>query len=439
MKSSLIKVSFALAVISLYTYVFAIMDIVDSAAPVVYTQGEQTNTQEKQPAQTTGEVQPPALNAFTGRVPGFADYDSPAALNAADFTTAVTGEDVYDFTTQTLRHEEPQLISQTAQTTQITVTTTPPPAHTTRIGTVTAATTTARRDSTTPPAATTRRNTATTPTPPSIPSPSPSEESLRITANGSTVELDAFEIVTRVVQAEIGSSFHKEAIKAQAVAAYTFIKRQNAAGLAPTLPLAATASDRVKDSVREVWGQAIYHNGELIQAVFSASSAGWTASALNVWGDNLPYLQSVRTSFDEQDPNRGLPISFTSQEIRDNVERHTGIQLTGDPSGWLRINSHVDTVYVGEMSIGGHTSFTSSGSTVNITGRVFRERIMGFALRSASFTFVYDSAGDSFLFTTNGYGHGAGLSQNGANILATHQGYDYVQILRFYYTGVEVR
>ncbi|MCL1789576.1 MAG: SpoIID/LytB domain protein, partial [Oscillospiraceae bacterium] len=109
------------------------------------------------------------------------------------------------------------------------------------------------------------------------------------------------------------------------------------------------------------------------------------------------------------------------------------------PEDWLKIINHVDTAYVGEMSIGGKTKFTSNGTETKITGRVFREKIMGFGLRSAAFTFSFDSKKDTFTFNTNGYGHGAGLSQNGANILATHEGYNYTEILKYYYTGVEVR
>jgi stage II sporulation protein D len=125
--------------------------------------------------------------------------------------------------------------------------------------------------------------------------------------------------------------------------------------------------------------------------------------------------------------------------IRDNVRRVTGIELTGDPANWLRIMSHVDTVYVGSLSIGGQTSFTRNGTTTQITGRFFREQIMGFDLRSASFTFTYNSATDSFTFTTNGFGHGVGMSQNGANTLARHLGYNYREILLFYYQGVSIR
>lgn len=67
-----------------------------------------------------------------------------------------------------------------------------------------------------------------------------------------------------------------------------------------------------------------------------------------------------------------------------------------------------------------------------------REVIMEFDLRSASFDISYDPASATFTFTTYGYGHGCGMSQHGANILATYYGYTYDQILGFYYPGTTV-
>ncbi|MDR0196857.1 MAG: SpoIID/LytB domain-containing protein, partial [Oscillospiraceae bacterium] len=251
----------------------------------------------------------------------------------------------------------------------------------------------------------------------------------------------ANDIVSRIVQNEIGSSFNREAIKAQAVAAYTYIKRQNALSATPTFILASAASDKVKECVNEVAGKGIYYNGELIQSVFCASTAGYSSSSVNVWGEDFPYLRSVKCVFDEQyDPNYGLTKVFTSNEVMLKVLKETGIELSGDPAGWFKILSWVDTVYVGELSIGGKTSYTNGGNEIKITGRVFREKIMGISeLRSAAFTVSYDNNRDTFTFTTYGYGHGAGMSQNGANILANNQGYGYVDILKHYYIGVEVK
>ena len=251
----------------------------------------------------------------------------------------------------------------------------------------------------------------------------------------------ALEIVGRMTQNEVGHTFAPEAIKAQAVAAYTYVKFCNEYGTYPSVGLASTVSDSVNVLVQSVLGKAIYYNGALIQAVYSASSAGYTASSKNVWGSDYPYLQSRFCDLDKQyDPNYGRKVEYTSAEIKSKVLEKTGIELTGDPSGWLSVETNVDGFYVGQMNVGGYHSYTdSSGDTVKITGRVFREKIMSFELRSSAFDVEYDAGTDKFIFTTYGYGHGVGMSQNGANALATYLGYDYKQILTYYYQGTEVK
>ncbi|GHV48160.1 hypothetical protein FACS189499_07010 [Clostridia bacterium] len=271
--------------------------------------------------------------------------------------------------------------------------------------------------------------------------PSAAKETLTVMVNGSAFSGTALDIVSRTVQNEIGSAYEIEAIKAQAVATYTYIKMHQINGATAAVNMANVASERVAEAVKSVLGQAIYYNNEMISAVYSASSAGYTASAKNVWGSELPYLQSVACDLDARfDPNYGLTLVLTSQEVMTQVLLKTGIELTGDPGAWFRINSYVDTVYVGQMTVGGQTSYTKNGETVEITGRTFRERVMsGQKFRSAAFDITYDSVKDIFTFKTYGYGHGAGMSQNGANLLARYNGYNYLQILEFYYKGVVIK
>lgn len=266
-------------------------------------------------------------------------------------------------------------------------------------------------------------------------------EILYVRSNGGVVSGTALEITARMTQHEVGYTFAPEAIKAQAVAAYTYVKFCNEYGTYPSVGLSSTVSDSVEVLVESVIGQAIYYNGSIIQSVYSASSAGYSASSMNVWGTDYPYLESRFCDLDSKyDPNYGKTAQFSSDDIKSRVLSATGIELTGDPSGWLTIEARVDGNYVGQMSVGGYHSYTdSSGSTVKITGRTFREKIMGFDLRSSSFDVAYDSASDMFTFTTYGYGHGVGLSQNGANALATYLGYDYKQILTYYYKDTEVK
>ncbi len=272
------------------------------------------------------------------------------------------------------------------------------------------------------------------------PAPDVSGDVLYVRSNGGIVSGSALEIVGKVTQHEVGHTFAPEAIKAQAVAAYTYIKFCNDYGTYPSVGLASSVSDSVEVLVESVIGKAIYYNGAMIQAVYSASSAGYTASSTNVWGTDYPYLESRFCDLDAKyDPNYGKTAQFSSEEIKKNVLDKTGIELTGDPSGWLSIENRIDGNYVGQMSVGGYHSYTdSSGNSVKITGRVFREKIMSFGLRSSSFDISYDAGSDTFTFTTYGYGHGVGMSQNGANALATYLGYDYKQILTYYYAGTEV-
>ena len=136
---------------------------------------------------------------------------------------------------------------------------------------------------------------------------------------------------------------------------------------------------------------------------------------------------------------QNIPGIYGLHAALDYLEK-TGIDLTGDPSGWLSVETNVDGFYVGQMNVGGYHSYTdSSGDSVKITGRVFREKIMSFELRSSAFDVEYDANSDKFIFTTYGYGHGVGMSQNGANALATYLGYDYKEILTYYYQGTEVK
>ncbi len=279
-------------------------------------------------------------------------------------------------------------------------------------------------------------------TPPSQPADNPAEnEILTVNDDGEIVSGKALDIISRIVQNEIGGTFAPEAIKAQAVAAYTHVKYNNTHNNNPSVRLADSVSDSVKVLTASVIGQAVYYNGEIIQAVYSASSAGYTASSGVVWSNPLPYLQCVYCELDaEYDPNYGRTKKFSSTDIKDRIYKTTGISVSGNPADWIKVVDYAEGKYVGNMEIGGYDSYVnSSGKTVKIDGRVFRERIMSFDIRSSAFDVSYDAAADEFTVTTYGYGHGVGLSQNGANNLAKYWGWDYKQILEFYYQGTVIK
>ena len=247
-------------------------------------------------------------------------------------------------------------------------------------------------------------------------------------SGGSTIRDSAVSIVARIVQNEMGSSFPDEAIKAQAVAAYTFVRYHNVTGSSPAVGL-RTATDRVTRLVKEVAGEQITYGGQPILASYCAMSAGWTASSQSVWGRALPYLVPVESEGDETGSGFQSTKKLSSLEVQRKLEGALDVDLDGvEPEDWFTILSYWDDsgLYVDEVDIGG---------MVVTTGRKLRESI--FSLRSTAFEVDYDPDGDQFLFTTYGYGHGVGMSQVGAGYYAK-QGWDHVEILEHYYSGAVV-
>ena len=238
-----------------------------------------------------------------------------------------------------------------------------------------------------------------------------------------------------MVQNEVGNTTEIESTKAMAVASYSYIKYYNEyLDAAPTLRLSTTTpGDRVKQCVKEVLGQAVYYNGRYANCTYFSISAGVTTTAQSVWGTTqYPYLVSVDSSIDigytSSWSSYQQTKSFSAEDLaaRMNAYLNAGLDpVNDDPAGWLEILSRTDGLYVGEVRVGNTTT----------TGRKIRENILG--LRSHAFDISYDASSRTFTFTTYGYGHGVGMSQTGSNLYAK-QGWDYKQILTYYYPGTTV-
>lgn len=406
-KASIGKILLALVISCVYIYLFGIVQVVHVSAdnereievsiPEVTTSAET----EKTPETTTIKLQ---------------DDKKPTLADVKAQTTATTKAET---TTTTVKKRTP----------------TPAADNTVIIPETTAVTTTTTAATTAAPETTTVETT-------SAPTPTPDnsgEEQLSVydQVTGTYYTAGAREIIARAVVGEIWNEFPDEAVKAQAVAEYTYIKKNNEMGVSPTTALKTDVYDRIYKLVDEVLGEAIYYNGEMIQSVFFASSCGYTNSAENVWGVDYPYLRSVDCPLDKTtDPNWGSTDSYSSDYIKNAVQSTLGIALTGDPSKWFKINSRLDNRehgWVTSISVGGMTK--ANGKTID--GRMIRETVLGYSLKSAAFDLKYDKSSDKFIFTTYGHGHGVGMSQYGAKALAEN-GYTYKQILQHYFTGVEI-
>ncbi len=255
---------------------------------------------------------------------------------------------------------------------------------------------------------------------------------------GAVVSGNGYDMVCRIVNGEMGSSFSSEALKAQAVAVYTYLRYCDANGLVPCVAVKSGYDKKIENAVKAVEGQICSYNGKPINAVFCASTAGSSLGSECVWMSSLPYLKSVSCSFDSADCNYGVKTSFTAAEIKRIIESKTDITL--DPENvenWFEITSRSYGKYVDTIKIGGYSRCRVGGSTKKLTGAVLRASILGNrALRSTAFDISYNNG--VFTFTTYGYGHGVGMSQRGAELLAVNEGLKYDQILRYYYSGIKV-
>ncbi|MCL1831264.1 MAG: SpoIID/LytB domain-containing protein [Oscillospiraceae bacterium] len=243
-------------------------------------------------------------------------------------------------------------------------------------------------------------------------------------STGKKISGTPLEIVSMIVEAEVGSSFHNEAIKAQAVAVITYLKYSYKTSDAPVVPL-LSASVKVKNCVAEVIDIAMYYNGSIIYSPYCSSMAGRSNGCHEVWVQNLPYLVSVESRYDYTISGFSKTYTYTTKEMKKILEEYYEIKLSDDPNNWIKVLDYTSGGYVGNMSI--DDKYTTTGSR-------FRANCM--YIRSAAFTHEYDPDKGIFTIVTNGYGHGVGMSQYGANFYAVNEGMSYTEILSHYYTGV---
>ncbi|MCM1577637.1 MAG: hypothetical protein NC078_02405 [Ruminococcus sp.] len=211
--------------------------------------------------------------------------------------------------------------------------------------------------------------------------------------DGQKQQVDAYKLVCMILSTEMSPSFSQEALKAQAVAAYSYVKYHNINGLVPSVLVKHDIPEEMSAAVSAVWGKCCYYDGAVAQTVYTASTAGSTAKAVNVWGGkDVPYLQSIPTSFDvTDDPNYGVTATYSESYIRQALESYFGITLSDSPENWLVITERVDGNYVANLSVDGQT---------NVSGRKLRENVLGFGIKSWAFDVSY--SGGVFTFVTYG-------------------------------------
>ena len=282
-------------------------------------------------------------------------------------------------------------------------------------------------------------------------------------------------LIAGIVKAELGSAStmvnSTEAQKAQAVASYSYLLHYNThSGAYPYSVSAIDLSNKwdkmIYDAVGDVVGVKMVNTAKTsipsmtLQTVYSASTGGYSASSNRVWVGALPYAKSVVSQYDDAITNAKYggrnfvaTKTITRDELYQKVKAWFEAQFPKDKypnysmpeeqfttaSGQLPLRA---LSYDGDGSAGTgdawnyvfHTNFyyvDGKGNQKPLTGYNMRN-ILG--LRSHAFRTTYDEATQTVTITTQGWGHGVGLSQMGAVGYANEAGWNYVQILRHYYS-----
>ncbi|SFB04077.1 MULTISPECIES: stage II sporulation protein D [unclassified Bacillus (in: firmicutes)] len=246
-----------------------------------------------------------------------------------------------------------------------------------------------------------------------------------------------------VVAAEMPADFEMEALKAQALTARTYYVKQMLTKEKIGLPEGADVSDtefhqvyrsdaelqkswgkdyswkkkKILDAVKATSGQILTYKGEAITATFFSTSNGFTENSEDYWSNAFPYLRSVESPWDVGTEKFSSENIYTVKEF----ENRLGVKL-GDAATIGKITERTAGKRVSKVDFNGKV----------LTGKDIREKL---ELKSSDFT--WERKGNQIVVKTKGYGHGVGMSQYGANGMAS-EGKNYKQIVQHYYQGVEI-
>lgn len=267
-----------------------------------------------------------------------------------------------------------------------------------------------------------------------------------------------------VVPSEMPASYEPEALKAQAVCARSFACRQMESFGYPEYQAHVNDStdyqvygnskpaESAGEAVRATAGEAARYEGKVVTTYYYSTSCGRTTN-VEAWGTKPgkanAYLQSVEVKGEAGDYEKDLPWyrwearipeETLSRLIRENTKKEIGmveeLKVTkrgpGDVALAIRATGEKGTVTVEtenkiRRALGGegYEIRKQDGTTVSSSK----------LLPSAFFTVKKEK--DCFVIRGGGYGHGIGMSQNGANEMAK-QGMDYREILTLFYQGVTI-
>jgi stage II sporulation protein D len=231
-----------------------------------------------------------------------------------------------------------------------------------------------------------------------------------------------------VLGSEMPRSFPLEALKAQAVAARTYALQKKleqygqpfhlGSGVISQVYGGLKAEDpRTREAVEATRGLVLTYDLQPIEAYFHASCGGKTETGFNALGRELPYLKAVSC------PCGKLPTSQWSLSVSNDELK----SAFGSKPQAMKVDGRTPTGRARRVQVTPTRSFDAV---------TFREKL-GYT-RLKSLWFELEPKKDGVEIHGQGFGHGAGLCQWGAKVLA-EQGQDFKKILTHYYPGTELQ
>ena len=254
---------------------------------------------------------------------------------------------------------------------------------------------------------------------------------IRIKRKSGNIDVMPLEVyLIGVLAGEMPLTFTDEALKAQAIASRTYALKKMENNINNTYDVVDTVQnqvyldekylknawkteyekniDRLKKIVSETRGIYLTYNGKTIESNHIVK---------DIFGISLPYLQNVKSSWDNISPVYIESKKFTMKDFCDLLK------ITND--GYLKIEI---------------IKRTNAGSvkTILINEKEYlgAKLVSNLNLKSANFDIAISNG--EVLVTTKGYGHGVGMSQYGAQAMSL-LGYNYQEILKYYYKDVEFK
>ncbi len=248
------------------------------------------------------------------------------------------------------------------------------------------------------------------------------------------------EYVVGAVGGEMPVSFSLEALKAQAVASRSYVLKKQENNKDGTYDVVDTTSNQVyldDDDLKEKWKDSyvsyinkvreavnetsmeyLEYNGEIANTMFFSTSNGYTEDSQVVFSEDIPYLKSVDSKWDES-----ISSSFNYEVEMSLDDFYKKLDLNYD--------KNLSIVLLDRSSSGRIIS-------LKINGKLFTGREVYNKLKIRSTDFAVIQEGEKVKIKTKGFGHGVGMSQYGAFGMAKN-GYKYNEILAHYYKGTNLK